>query len=283
MNGTIGEQGAPLTAKLLPNVKYTIAIASGKGGVGKSTVAVNLALALSKLGFKVGLLDADIYGPSIPLMMGVEGKPQIYQDSGSNKMLPLQNYGLKLMSIGFLIDDDNPVIWRGPMASGALKQFMSDVEWGELDYLIYDLPPGTGDIQLTLVQTIPLTGAIIVTTPQEVSLIDAKKGLKMFEKVNVPVYGIVENMSYFIAPDTGKKYDIFGKGGGENLARELKTTFLGGIPIDPRIRAGGDTGKPIVYELPEIDESKIIFQIAGRLNNALKEAAKSEDDIEIEL
>ncbi len=155
-------------------------------------------------------------------MMGIKGKPQIFQDEGTNKMIPLENYGIKLMSIGFLIDDENPVIWRGPMASGAVKQFMSDVDWGELDYLIYDLPPGTGDIQLTLVQTIPLSGAIIVTTPQEVSLIDAKKGLKMFHKVNVPVYGIVENMSYFIAPDTGNRYDIFGTGGGERLSKELK-------------------------------------------------------------
>lgn len=274
----------PVSApKLLPNVKYTIAVASGKGGVGKSTVSVNLSLALAKLGYKVGLLDADIYGPSIPLMMGVEKKPQIYQEGGTNKMLPLENYGIKLMSIGFLIDDDNPVIWRGPMASGALKQFMSDVEWGELDYLIYDLPPGTGDIQLTLVQTIPLSGSIIVTTPQEVSLIDAKKGLKMFEKVNVPVYGIVENMSYFIAPDTGSRYDIFGNGGGENLAKELGTTFLGGIPIDPRIREGGDTGKPIVHAKPEIEESKIIIDIAEKLNSTVSSNNSSSTNVEIEL
>lgn len=283
MTDKFGNQNATVPVKLLPNVKYTIAIASGKGGVGKSTVAVNLALALSKLGFKVGLLDADIYGPSIPLMMGVKGKPKIYQESRSNKMLPLENYGLKLMSIGFLIDDDNPVIWRGPMASGAVKQFMSDVEWGQLDYLIYDLPPGTGDIQLTLVQTIPLCGAIIVTTPQEVSLIDAKKGLKMFDRVNVPVFGIIENMSYFIAPDTGKKYDIFGFGGGENLASELKTTFLGGIPIDPRIREGGDKGEPIVYYLKDIEESKIILEIAKKLNEAVLSADKTSNDIEIEL
>jgi ATP-binding protein involved in chromosome partitioning len=283
MAENFSQQIGTMTPKLLPNVKHTIAVASGKGGVGKSTVSVNLALALSKLGFKVGLLDADIYGPSIPLMMGVEGKPKIYQEQGSNKMLPLENYGLKLMSIGFLIDDDNPVIWRGPMASGALKQFMSDVDWGELDYLIYDLPPGTGDIQLTLVQTIPLSGAIIVTTPQEVSLIDAKKGLKMFEKVNVPVYGIVENMSYFIAPDTGNRYDIFGSGGGENLAKELNTAFLGGIPIDPRIREGGDTGKPIVQQLPDINESKIILQIAENLNKTVTEDKSSSTDVEIEL
>jgi ATP-binding protein involved in chromosome partitioning len=216
-------------------------------------------------------------------MMGISGKPQIYQEKETNKMLPLENYGIKLMSIGFLIDDDNPVIWRGPMASGALKQFMSDVEWGELDYLIYDLPPGTGDIQLTLVQTIPLSGAIIVTTPQEVSLIDAKKGLKMFEKVNVPVFGIVENMSYFIAPDTGNRYDIFGTGGGENLAKELNTTFLGGIPIDPRIREGGDTGKPIVNLLPEIEESKIIISIADKLNKTIETSAAASNDVQIEL
>ncbi len=269
--------------KLLPNVKHTIAVASGKGGVGKSTVSVNLALALSKLGAKVGLLDADIYGPSIPLMMGITGKPQIYQNEGTNKMIPLENYGIKLMSIGFLIDDDNPVIWRGPMVSGALKQFMSDVDWGELDYLIYDLPPGTGDIQLTLVQTIPLSGAIIVTTPQEVSLIDAKKGLKMFEKVNVPVLGIIENMSYFIAPDTGNRYDIFGSGGGESLSTELKCEFLGGIPIDPRIRIGGDNGKPIVQNLPDAEESKIILGIASRLISIVDTNATTSEDIEIEL
>lgn len=276
------DQIGNISSKLLPNVKHTIAIASGKGGVGKSTVAVNLALALSSLNLKVGLLDADIYGPSIPLMMGINTKPKIIQDNGSNKMIPLENYGIKLMSIGFLIDEDNPVIWRGPMASGALKQFMSDVNWGELDYLIYDLPPGTGDIQLTLVQTIPLSGAVIVTTPQEVSLIDAKKGLKMFERVNVPVIGIVENMSYFIAPDTGTKYNIFGSGGGEKLANELNTKFLGGIPIDPRIREGGDNGKPIVQELPQSNESQIITDIAKKLDSIMKLSLQNGNkDVEI--
>lgn len=276
------DQIGSFAPKILPNVKYTIAVASGKGGVGKSTVSVNLALALSKLGYKVGILDADIYGPSIPLMMGINGKPQIYQEQGTNKMMPLENYGLKMMSIGFLIDDDNPVIWRGPMATGAVKQFMTDVNWGELDYLIYDLPPGTGDIQLTLVQTIPLSGAVIVTTPQEVSLIDARKGLKMFEKVNVPVMGIIENMSYFIAPDTGKRYDIFGNGGGEKLAKELNTTFLGGIPLDPRIREGGDSGKPLVENLPDSDEAKTVLDIAKKLDAKLNTGEeKSSSDVEI--
>lgn len=250
---------------VLPGVKNTIAVASGKGGVGKSTVAVNLAVSLAKLGAKVGLIDADIYGPSIPLMLGIKSKPKIMQDMVSQKMVPIENYGVKLMSIGFLIDESDPVIWRGPMASGAIKQFMSDVEWGELDYLFFDLPPGTGDIQLTLVQTIPLTGAIIVTTPQDVSVIDARKGLKMFERVNVPVFGIIENMSYFIAPDTGKRYDIFGNGGGRKLSEELKTEFLGEIPIDPRIREGGDLGKPIVYELNGTEHENRIIEISKNL------------------
>ncbi len=265
MTAKVNTQQDERKESILPNVKNTIAVASGKGGVGKSTVAVNLAVALAKQGAKVGLIDADIYGPSIPLMLGIEGKPQIFQDPETQKMVPLENYGIKLMSIGFLIDEDAPVIWRGPMASGAVKQFMSDVNWGELDYLIFDLPPGTGDIQLTLVQTIPLTGAVIVTTPQNVSLVDARKGLKMFERVNVPVFGIVENMSYFIAPDTGNRYDIFGTGGGEKLAKELGTSLLGEIPIDPRIREGGDSGKPLVYDLPDSENTAKVVEIAQNL------------------
>jgi ATP-binding protein involved in chromosome partitioning len=264
---------------ILPHVKNTIAVASGKGGVGKSTVAVNLAAALSRDGAKVGLLDADIYGPSIPLMLGITDRPKAVNDNGEMKIIPLEKFGLKIMSIGFMIDDQTPVIWRGPMASGAVKQFMSDVNWGELDYLIFDLPPGTGDIQLTLVQTIPLTGAIIVTTPQEVSLIDARKGLLMFSRVNVPVFGIVENMSYFIAPDTGNKYDIFGFGGGSRLADQNKIEFLGGIPIDPRIRIGGDKGIPIVYDLPDTEFAGIIQDISRKLAaqvsiNLIERAAK---------
>ncbi|MDZ7766708.1 MAG: Mrp/NBP35 family ATP-binding protein [Melioribacteraceae bacterium] len=268
---------------LLENVKHTIAVASGKGGVGKSTVAVNLAVALAKLGHKVGLLDADIYGPSIPLMMGIDEKPKIYQDAKSAKMLPLENYGIKVMSIGFLLDDNAPVIWRGPMASGAVKQFMSDVKWDDLDYLIFDMPPGTGDIQLTLVQTIPLSGAVIVTTPQEVSLIDARKGLKMFGRVNVPVFGIIENMSYFVAPDTGKKYDIFGTGGGERFSKDSGTPFLGGIPIDPRIREGGDKGVPIVYDMPDSEHSKSILGIAENLAKVAESKASSSGKPKVEI
>lgn len=252
-------------ANIIPGVKNTIAVASGKGGVGKSTVAVNLAVSLAKLGASVGLIDADIYGPSIPLMLGIKEKPRVYQDKDTMKMIPIENYNIKLMSIGFLIDEQNPVIWRGPMASGAVKQFMSDVEWGDLDYLIFDMPPGTGDIQLTLCQTIPLTGAVIVTTPQAVSLADAQKALKMFNRVNVPILGVIENMSYFIAPDTGAKYDIFGTGGGEKLAKENNTQMLGGIPIDPRIRLGGDSGKPIVHEYADSENAKAIIEIAKNL------------------
>jgi len=250
---------------LLPGVKNTIAVASGKGGVGKSTVAVNIAVALAIDGAKVGLIDADIYGPSVPLMFGLNEKPRIYQDAVTAKMVPLESYGVKLMSIGFLIDDDAPVIWRGPMASGAIKQFMSDVQWDELDYLIFDLPPGTGDIQLTLVQSIPLSGAVIVTTPQEASIIDVKKAIAMFKRVNVPVLGIVENMSYFLAPDTGKRYDIFGTDGGKKLAEQLSLTLLGQLPINQNIRECGDKGKPVVYDQPESEQAKQILEISRNL------------------
>lgn len=255
----------PKKDSILPGVKNTIAVASGKGGVGKSTAAVNLAVALAKDGAAVGLIDADIYGPSIPLMLGLKEQPRVVKTEQGMHLVPLQAFGVKVISIGLLVDDQAPIIWRGPMASGAIKQFMSDVEWGELDYLVFDLPPGTGDIQLTLVQTIPLTGAVIVTTPQEVSLIDARKALKMFERVNVPVLGVIENMSYFIAPDTGKRYDIFGSGGGEKVSMQLNLPFLGGIPIDQRIREGGDNGKPIVYAIPDSEESRIIMDISRKL------------------
>lgn len=281
VDGRVASHTEAKKESILPGVKNTVAVASGKGGVGKSTVAVNLAVALAKDGAEVGLVDADIYGPSIPLMLGINGKPRIFQDTNSMKMIPLESYGIKVMSIGLLVDDNSPIIWRGPMASGAVKQFMSDVEWGELDYLIFDLPPGTGDIQLTLVQTIPLTSAIIVTTPQEVSLIDARKALKMFNRVNVPVAGIVENMSYFIAPDTKKRYDIFGVGGGSKLAEELSVPFLGGIPIDPRIRMGGDNGVPIVFDIPDDEHSKIITDISRNLAKQISLNKSNSPDIEI--
>lgn len=268
---------------VLPGVKNTIAVASGKGGVGKSTVAVNLAVALAKDGAKVGLLDADIYGPSIPLMFGIEEKPKLYQDPQTGKIIPLEKYGVKIISIGFMVEEKTPVIWRGPMASGAVKQFMSDVDWGELDYLIFDMPPGTGDIQLTLTQTIPLTGSVIVTTPQDVSLIDARKGLKMFSRVNVPVLGIVENMSYFIAPDTGKEYDIFGRGGGAKLAQESDVPFLGGIPIDPRIREGGDSGKPIVEENNGSKHAETIMEIARNMATQISITNLSSSSSKVEI
>jgi len=229
---------------VLPGVKNTIAVASGKGGVGKSTVSVNLAVALAREGASVGLVDADIYGPSIPLMMGINGRPGVR----NQRLQPMENWGVKVMSIGFLVDPMQAVIWRGPMASGAIKQFMTDVDWGELDYLVFDLPPGTGDIQLTLVQTIPLTGAVIVTTPQDISLADARKGYVMFEKVNVPILGLIENMSYYVCTHCGHREEIFGNGGGRRAAEELGVPFLGEIPIFTSIRVSGDEGKPVVLD-----------------------------------
>lgn len=246
---------------ILPGVKNTIAVASGKGGVGKSTVAVNLAVSLAMDGARVGLVDADIYGPSIPVMFGINERPKVSQ----NKLHPLEKYGVKVMSIGFLVDPMQAVIWRGPMASGAVKQFMGDVVWGDLDYLVFDLPPGTGDIQLTIVQTIPLTGAVIVTTPQDVALADARKGLVMFNKVNVPVLGIVENMSYYICSHCGQRENIFDNGGGKRTAEQLSVPFLGEIPINTSIRVGGDTGDPLVHGQPDSPHAQIIRGIARNL------------------
>ncbi|HVZ41674.1 MAG TPA: iron-sulfur cluster carrier protein ApbC [Candidatus Kapabacteria bacterium] len=252
---------------LMPGVRNTIAVASGKGGVGKSTVAANLAVALAQDGSRVGLIDADIYGPSMPLMFGLANqRPMVFQNAaGERRLVPLEAHGVKVMSIGFLIDPDQAVIWRGPMASGALKQFMAEVEWEELDYLIFDMPPGTGDIQLTLTQTIPLTGAVIVTTPQDVALADARKGLKMFERVQVPLLGVIENMSYFLAPDTGARYDIFSHGGGAAAAAEMGVPFLGEIPIVMEMRMGGDEGVPYVVRNPESEQAKNIRSIARAL------------------
>jgi len=230
--------------EILSGVKNIIAVASGKGGVGKSTVAVNLACGLARTGAKVGLLDTDIYGPSIPTMMDTHERPNI---TTRKKLIPMEKYGVRFLSMGLLVDPDQAMIWRGPMVTSAVKQFMQEVEWGELDYLVLDLPPGTGDIQLTLVQTVPLTGAVIVSTPQNVALDDARKGVAMFKKVNVPVLGMVENMAYFVPEDMpGKKYHIFGKHGARDLAERIGTNFLGEIPLEQAVRESGDEGKPIV-------------------------------------
>lgn len=260
MTAMVTKRASMTQAPILTGVKNTIAVASGKGGVGKSTVAVNLALALAREGARVGLVDCDIYGPSIPLMFNINEKPQLH----NQKLLPLEKYGVNVMSIGFLIDSTQAIIWRGPMASGAVKQFLTDVEWGELDYLVFDLPPGTGDIQLTLVQQIPLSGAVIVTTPQEMSLADARRGMAMFQKVNVPIFGVVENMSYFVSAG-GEREDIFDNGGGRRVSEEFKVPFLGEIPIYTKIRKGGDSGRPIVDSEPESDPAKIFMTIARNL------------------
>lgn len=232
---------------LIPEVQHVVAVASGKGGVGKSTVAANLSIALAQAGYRVGLLDADIYGPSMPMMFGIHEQPLVERE----RLIPFEKFGVRLMSLGFVLDDDTPVIWRGPMVMRAVEQLLSDVEWGPLDYLIVDLPPGTGDAQLTISQKVPLSGAVIVTTPQDISLIDARKGLAMFQKVNVPVVGIIENMSTFLCPHCGEATDIFKRGGGERTAEILGCTFLGRIPLDPAIVEGGDAGEPIVVSDPE--------------------------------
>ncbi len=236
--------GIPDKARV-PGVSHILAVASGKGGVGKSTVAVNLAVALAQEGARVGLLDADIYGPSAPLMTGARGKPGITENQ---KIAPLEAHGIKIISVGYFVDDSQPLVWRGPMISSMLRQFLFEVDWGQLDYLVVDLPPGTGDIQLTLAQSIPLSGSVVVTTPQDVALADAIKGVEMFRKLNVPILGIVENMSYFIAPDTGKRYDIFGHGGARIASTKLGVPFLGEIPLGMPIREGGDTGQPAVTQ-----------------------------------
>jgi len=260
MTASVTQRSNVPPTPLLTGVKNTIAVASGKGGVGKSTVAVNLAVALAREGARVGLIDCDIYGPSIPLMFNINEKPMLH----NQKLVPLEKYGVKVMSIGFLIDSTQAVIWRGPMASGAVKQFLTDVNWGDLDYLVFDLPPGTGDIQLTLVQQIPLSGAVIVTTPQEMSLADARRGMAMFQKVNVPILGVVENMSYFVSA-SGERENIFDNGGGKRVAEQFKVPFLGEIPIYTKIRVGSDSGRPIVDSEPASDPAKIFLTIARNL------------------
>jgi ATP-binding protein involved in chromosome partitioning len=245
-----GQPGSQPTAQdpgLIPEVRAVVAVASGKGGVGKSTVTANLAVSLAKLGHRVGVLDADIYGPSMPMMFGIEERPVVAGD----RILPFERHGVKVMSLGVILETDTPVIWRGPMVMKAIEQLLGDVEWGALDYLVLDLPPGTGDAQLTVTQKIPLAAAVIVTTPQDVALIDARKGLAMFRKVSVPVAGIVENMATFVCPHCGEETDIFKRGGGQRTAELLGCPFLGSIPLDPAIVEGGDAGVPIAVARPD--------------------------------
>ena len=258
--------GASIGATRIPEIKHVIAVASGKGGVGKSTVAANLAVALEQTKARVGLCDCDIYGPSISLMFGTRERPTATED---NKIIPIEQYNLKLMSMGFLLDDASPAILRGPMVTRYTQQFLRQVDWGELDFLVLDLPPGTGDIQLTIVQTVALSGAIIVTTPQEVALIDARKAATMFEKVNVPVLGLVENMSYFVSPSDKKRYDIFGSGGGEREAKRLRVPLLGQIPIDIGTREAGDRGQPIVAQDRQSPVTVEFMRIAKRIRETL--------------
>ncbi|MBE0693686.1 MAG: Mrp/NBP35 family ATP-binding protein, partial [Aquamicrobium sp.] len=250
----------------VPGVEAIIAVASGKGGVGKSTTAVNLALGLAALGLRVGILDADIYGPSMPRLLGITGRPETID----GKILkPMEKYGLKVMSIGFLVDEETPMIWRGPMVISALTQMLREVQWGALDVLVVDMPPGTGDAQLTMAQQVPLAGAVIVSTPQDLALIDARKGLNMFRKVDVPLLGIVENMSYFIAPDTGTRYDIFGHGGARREAERLGVPFLGEVPLTMDVRETSDAGTPVVVSAPDGAQAAAYRAIATRVKERI--------------
>jgi ATP-binding protein involved in chromosome partitioning len=265
VNVPLGTRGA---ATRLPTVKNVIAVAAGKGGVGKSTVATNLALALRQHGAKVGLLDADIYGPSVPTMLGEAEAPP--STRAGNKIGPAIYFGMPVISVGFFTERDGAVVWRGPMIHKLLQQFLEDVEWGDLDYLVVDLPPGTGDAQLSLSQLIPITGSVIVTTPQEVALIDVEKAVSMFKKVEVPILGVIENMSYYVCPSCGHHDEIFSRGGGQQLAENLKTAFLGAVPIDAKIRYGGDVGRPIVIGAPDSEHAQVFMEAAQRVAEAVE-------------
>ena len=256
----------------VPGVEAIIAVASGKGGVGKSTTAVNLALGLAANGLKVGILDADIYGPSMPRLLGFSGKPQSID---GRVLKPMENYGIKVMSMGFLVDEETPMIWRGPMVMSALSQLLREVEWAPLDVLVLDMPPGTGDAQLTVAQQVPLAGAVIVSTPQDLALIDARKGLNMFKKVDVPLLGIVENMSYFLAPDTGVRYDIFGHGGARKEAERLGVPFLGEVPLTMDVRESSDAGRPVVVSDPNGAQAQVYRTIAAKVIERIREEQKS--------
>jgi len=259
----------------IDGVKNILAVTSGKGGVGKSTVAINLAVALAKTGATVGLIDADIYGPNAPIMMGLsEANVTVRDENGEQVLEPAFNHGVKMVSMGFLIDRDQPVVWRGPMLNGVIRQFLYQVQWGELDYMVVDMPPGTGDAQLTLAQAVPLAGAVIVTTPQDVAVSDARRGLKMFEQLNVPILGLVENMSYFIPPDApDKQYAIFGNGGGEKAAAELGVDLIGKVPMEMPVREGGDLGLPIVLAAPDSASAIALMEIAQKTAAKISVAA----------
>ena len=258
----------------IPGVKNIVAVSSGKGGVGKSTVAVNLAVSLAQNGAKVGLMDADVYGPNVPLMLGTGyDQPEVR----NGQLVPIQAHGIKMISMAVLVPPDKPMILRGPMLHGVVRQFLTDVDWGELDYLIVDMPPGTGDVQLSLAQLVPVQGAVLVTTPQEVSLSDVRRAVKMFEQVNVPVLGVIENMSYFIAPDTGNRYEIFGRGGGQKLAGEYGLNFLGEVPMGIEVREGGDKGVPVVVSFPDSPQSAAFRKVAEEVARQISiEAMKPE-------
>ena len=259
--GAMVRRAAPRQAEqLLPNVKNIIAVGSGKGGVGKSTVSVNLAVALAQSGASVGLLDADITGPNIPMMLGVEGQPKA---SANNKITPLERHGVKCISIQFFVPEGQPIVWRGPLVGGAIQQFLRDVDWGELDYLVVDLPPGTSDAQLTLAQSVPLSGAVLVTTPQEVALSDVGKALAMFKRLSVPILGLVENMTAFACPHCGELTEIFGRGGGERFCQEHRIDFLGGVPLDVTVRQGGDVGVPAVAQREPGPAARALTSVAG--------------------
>jgi ATP-binding protein involved in chromosome partitioning len=273
--GAASQKAAPLA----PGVKNIVAVASGKGGVGKSTTAINLALGLAAMGLRVGMLDADIYGPSQPRMMGVSGRPD---SPDGDKLEPMVGHGIKVMSMGFLVAEDTPMIWRGPMVMSALQQMLRDVNWGELDIMIVDMPPGTGDAQLTMAQQVPLAGAVIVSTPQDIALLDARKGLNMFRKVDVPVLGIIENMSYFLCPNCGHESHIFSHGGAHEEADRLGVEFLGEIPLDIDIRATSDSGQPIVVSQPESDHAKVYRGIAERVWAKLSASSRAMPEIVID-
>lgn len=255
---------------LLPDVKHVIAVSSGKGGVGKSMVAANLATALAQEGLRVGLLDADVYGPNIPIMFGEDRRPEATGEEGAEQIKPLEAHGVHLMSIGFMLDEDQPAIMRGPLISGILRQFLEQVAWGPLDYMVVDMPPGTGDAQISLVQTIDLDGAVMVTTPQNISTSDVRRGVRMFEKVNTKILGIVENMSGYECPHCGEMVEIFGKGGGETLAKDMDLPFLGAVPLDPKVREGGDSGVPPVAGTPDSPAARALRGVAKALRSSLE-------------